>query len=291
MIQLKTHVLRVPIALSLMVIISMLLTCCVAPNNLASESAMQRIVKSGKIRCGYLVYSSYFRKDPNSGKLSGIFHDVMEEVGKNAGLKIEWVEEVGYSGIFPALASNRFDVFAGGLWPNASRAKAAAFSAPVFYSAITGWVRPDDKRFDKDPSIVNSPAIKIATIDGAMEDIIAKTDFPKATRLSLPELSSFTQNLLNVTTRKADITFAEPMVVNEFLKSNPGALRQIWLEKPVRIFGNCLAVKPGEEELKDFLDVAVNEIVDDGRASKILSTHEPSRGTFYPLAQPYTVPH
>lgn len=269
---------------------SVALCCCsnATIKNEQQETAMQRILKSGKIRCGYLVYSSYFQKEPNTGKLSGIFHDLMEEIGKNANLKVEWTEEVGYQGIFPGLQSNRFEVFAGGLWPNTSRARAAAFSAPVFYSAITAWVRPDDIRFDKDVSIVNSPQYSIATIDGAMEDLISKNDFPKAKRLSLPELSPFIQNLLNVTTRKADITFAEPMVVKEFLKTNPGALKQVGADKPVRIFGNCFAIKPGEDELKDFLDVAVQEIVNDGRAGKILARYE--RDTFYPLARPYSLP-
>ena len=32
------------------------------------------------------------RKDPNAGELSGIFHDPMEEIGKRASLKINWVE-------------------------------------------------------------------------------------------------------------------------------------------------------------------------------------------------------
>lgn len=256
----------------------------------ASETAMQRILRSGKIRCSYVCYSSYFRKDPNTGELSGIFHDVMEEIGKNASLKVEWTEEVGYEGIFPSLQSRRTDVFAGGLWPNASRAKAAAFSEPVFYSAITAWVRPDDTRFNKDLSLLNSPKYKIATIDGAMEDLISKTDFPEAVRLSLPELTSFDQNLLNVTTRKADITFAEPMVMVGFLKKNPGSLRQIHGDKPLRIFGNCLAVKPGEVELQDFLDVAVKEIVNDGSAARILKKYEPDQKTFYSIAAPYVIP-
>ncbi len=283
--KLKPHL----ISLSAISLVLVTLTGCTAANNQFRESVMQRIIRSGKIRCSYLVYSSYFRKDPNTGKLSGIFHDLMEEIGKNADLQVEWVEEVGYEGIFPGLQSGRSDVFAGGLWANASRAKAAAFSEPVFYSAITPWVRPEDKSFDADLNAVNSPSYKIATIDGAMEDIIAKTDFPKAKRVSLPELSPFSQNLLNVVTGKADITFAEPMVVSEFLSNNPGSLRQIHAEKPIRIFGNCLATKSSEIELKDFLDVAVMEIVNDGRAEKILQQYQPNQTTFYRLAQPYRV--
>lgn len=261
-----------------------------AKQEAATETGMQRVLKKGTIRCSYLVYSSYFRKDPNTGTLSGIFHDVVEEIGKRAGLKIDWVEEVGYANIFPGLEANRCDVFCGGLWANASRAKSASFSVPIFYSAITTWCRPSDHRFDKDLSAINTSKVTIATIDGAMEDIIAKTDFPDAKRESLPELSPFVQNFLNIVHNKADVTFAEPMVVNEFLKTNPNALRQVAPDRPVRVFGNSLAVKAGETRLKEFLDVALQELVNDGTVQKVLEKYEPNRNTFYPLAKPYRLP-
>ncbi len=255
-----------------------------------SETAMDRVLRTGKIRCSYALYSSYFRKDPNTGALSGIFHDVMEAIGKNAGLKIDWAEEVGYVNIFPGLESNRCDAFCGGLWPNASRAKAAAFSIPINYSAITTWVRTDDHRFDNDLSLINSPSIRIATLDGAMEDLIAKTDFPKAKRVSLPELSSFALNLTNISTKKADVTFAEPMVVQEFLKTNPGVLRQVMPDKPLRVFGNAIAVKKGETELRDFLNVALEELLNDGSIAKILDHYDTNGSSFYPVALPYRMP-
>jgi len=261
-----------------------------ASDNTQHETGMQRVLRTGKIRCSYLLYSYYFQKDPNTGKLSGIFHDVMEEIGRRSDLKIDWVEEVGFQNIFPGLNANRCDVFCGGLWPNATRAKAALFSRPVFYSAITTWCRTSDNRFSKDLSIINSPSFKIATIDGAMEDIIAKSDFPQAKRESLPELSPFVQNLLNVVHNKADVTFAEPMVVNEFLGQNPNTLKQIAPEKPLRIFGNSLAVKLEEQGLKEFLDVALEEIVNDGQLDKIIGRYKLNKGTVYPLARPYQLP-
>lgn len=265
--------------------------CTSSVSNHQRETALQRILKSGKIRCSYLVYSSYFRKNPNTGKMSGIFYDVMEEIGKDSGLQIDWVEEVGFQTIFPGLNTDRYDVFAAGLWPNISRAKAASFTVPVNYSAITAWVRPEDHRFDSNLSLIDSPLVKIATIDGAMEDLIAKTSFPKAARVSLPESSPFVQNLLNVADKKADITFSEPMVVAEYLKTNKNKLRQIGADKPIRIFGNCLAVKTGETELRDFLNVAILEIVQDGRVDKILKRYESSPNYFYPVARPYALPN
>lgn len=268
----------------------LVLACCTVSETNKHESAMDRVLRTGTLRCSYTPYSSYFRKDPNTGQLSGIFYDVMKEIGKNSGLKVEWVEEVGYQSIFSGLEADRYDIFAAGLWPNATRAKAGLFTIPIFYSAITTWVRPDDHRFDSNLSVINSRAVRIATIDGAVEDIIAKTDFSKAQLVSLPELSPFSQNLLNVVNKKADLTFAEPMVVREFLVTNPGTLKQVAPDKPLRIFGNALVVKREEASLKEFLNVALKELVDSGRVDKILATYKIPAGTYYLVAHPYGLP-
>ncbi len=250
-------------------------------------TVMQRVLDGGKIRCSYLIYSPYFRKDPNTGELSGIFHDVMEEIGKNSDLEIDWVEEVGYENIFVGLDAARYDVFAGGLYPNASRAKVGSFTIPVFYSIVTTWGRPDEHRFDEDLSAIDSPSVRIATIDGAIEDIIAKTDFPNASRVSLPQLSPFTQNFLNITSGKADITFAEPGLATEYLQANPGAIQQLSPDNPLRIFGNSLVVRTGEVELLAFLDVGLRELLFTGRIDKILAKYEPAPNVFPRVATPY----
>jgi len=253
---------------------------------LTEESRLETILKTGKIRASYLVYSPYFRKDPNTGELSGIFHDIMEEIGRAAELKIEWVEEVGYEGLFAGLDSRRYDVFAGGLWPSTSRAKAGGFTIPVFYSVIKAWGRKEESRFEGLKGI-NSPDVRIATIDGAMEDIIAKTDFPSAHRESLPQLSMFTQNLINITHKKADVTFAEPGIIQEFLQTNPGTLKELAPDKPLRIFGNSIVVPRGDFELKAFLDVALREMLYSGIVERILKRYEPAPGIFPRVALPY----
>jgi polar amino acid transport system substrate-binding protein len=252
----------------------------------ALESRLPKIINTGEIRCSYLIYSPYFRKDPNTAELSGIFHDLMEEIGKKASLKINWVEEVGYENIFAGLDSGRYDVFAGGLWPNATRAKAGSFSIPVFYSVIKAWGRANETRFTALAGI-NTPTVRIATIDGAMEDIIAQSDYPKATRVSLPQLSPFTQNLLNITSSKADITFAEPGIIREFLVTNTGTLKELAPDRPLRIFGNCLVLKRGDTQLKEFLDAALAELLYSGAVDRILQKYEPGPGVFPRAALPY----
>lgn len=250
------------------------------------DPRFRQMIAKQEIRCSYLVYSPYFRKDPNTGTLSGIFHDIMEEIGRRSSIKIVWVEEVGYETIFEGLKSGKHDVFCGGLWPNATRARVGSFSVPVFYSVVKAWGRADETRFANLEG-VNESSIKVATIDGAMEDIIAKADFPRAGRESLPQQTPFSQNLLNITSKKADITFAEPGVIREYLSKNPGTLKELAPDKPLRIFGNVLVLPQHEHQLKQFLDTALLEMLYSGAIDRILQKYEPGPGVFPRVALPY----
>lgn len=196
-------------------------------------------------------------KDPNTGKLTGFFVEAMEEAGKKLGLKVVWAEEVGGESLFEGLRSDRFDIMGSGLWPNAQRARAGDFSIPLCYSVIKAYGRSNDNRFGDSLDKINSPNVTIAVIDGFMESFVAKEDFLNAKCLSLPQLSPFSQNLLNIVTRKADVTFAEPGIIALFLKNNPGTLKELGSGMPIRVFGNAFVFKPGETRFKDMFNVAL----------------------------------
>jgi len=43
--------------------------------------------------------------------------------------------------------------------------------------------------------------------DGAMDSVIANTDFPKAQQIAIPQLNPWSDNLLNTISNKADVLF------------------------------------------------------------------------------------
>jgi len=251
-----------------------------------SGDTYDRVMKTGVIRCSYIVYPPYCMKDPNTGKLSGVFVEAMEQAATNLSLKAEWTEEVGYDSLFQGLETNRHDVFAGGLWPNAERARAGEFTIPIFYSAIRAYGRTDEHRF-KNLDGINSSDVTIAVLDGAIEDHIARADYPKAKRFSIPQLTPFSQNLHNIVAHKADLTFAEPGMIDLFLKTNPGTLKELAPDKPVRIFGNAFVVKLGDVRFKNMLNATLDEMVNDGAVDKLLKKYEPGPNVFLRVALPY----
>lgn len=143
------------------------------------------------------------------------------------------------------------------IWTNSARAREADHTSPLYYSAVSTWVKSNNNRFNKNLNILNSVDYSIATIDGEAADLIAKTDFPKATIFSLPAMTSISDMILNVSMGKADATFLENYTAQEFLKTNPNSIKQVG--GAIRLYGNAMYVKKGEHDLRLMINDAIEE--------------------------------
>jgi len=281
----------ISVYICILLVTVLLFGCSFQPNTSAvvqGESVYSRVMRSGTIRCGYAMFPPYCMKDPNTGKLSGIFVEILEEAGKNLGLKINWSEEVGWGSIIQGLETNRYDLVPTGVWPNASRGKHASFSIPLFYNGLNVYVRANDNRFTDKLQSINSESITIATIDGYLNQDIAKNRFPRAHRLTHPDMCDGGQVFLDVTTNKADLTLNDPSLAALFLKNNPGTIKNI-TNTPIAIEANTMMFKIGEPAFKSMLDTALTELINTGYVDKVLNKYEPKRGVYYRLALPYQV--
>lgn len=227
-------------------------------------STLERVLKTGTIRCGYFTWPPYITKDPNTGKLSGINYDIMEAIGKNLGLKIDWVAEVGVGDVVASLNTNKFDVMCATVWPSPGRTQNLTLSLPTFYDEVHAFVRADDKRFDGDLSKADKKEIKVSGIDGDYSQDLAKEKLPNATQAMLAQTASGSEILLQVASKKADIAFTDAAMVDEFMKNSPGTLREVAGIGPVRYYGETIAVKRGEFQLKNMIDTSIMQLTNDG---------------------------
>jgi ABC-type amino acid transport substrate-binding protein len=276
------------------VLVLMLILGCqqqITSNNQgSSQPAFDRVINTKTIRVGYISYPPSLIKDPNSGNITGIFHDVLEEIGHRADLKIEFVEEETWGTMIEAVNSGRVDLICTGLWPNSTRAKFADFTDPIYFSPIKAYVKVGDKTFDNNLGKANDPATKIATIDGEMTSIIASTDFPKASVDSLPQSTDVSQVLLEVAGGKAALTFVEPAVAGAFLDKNPDAVQEVSGVAPVRVFPNVMMVAKGETKLVSLLNTSLGELANTGFIDQIIGKYEKTPGLFLRRALPYSLP-
>ena len=259
-------------------------------NSAGASAPYDKIVAAKTIRCGYVPYPPGLIKDPNTGAIKGIFAEALESSAKDLGYKIDWSEEVGWGTMIEGLTAGRYDAVCSPVWANSTRSQFAEFTNPIFYSGIGVYVRADDHRFDTNLSGINAVGVTLATIDGEMTSIIADQDYPTAKRVALPQNSDVSQVLLNVVNRKADVTFVEPYIAEEFMKANPGALRNLVPARPVRVFANGAMVAKGNYQLKGLMDAMISEAVNSGRADRAIVKYDIGKGTFYPVALPYRQP-
>ena len=280
---------RLILSLSLIVLAS-LASCRPAPGDSATatkqENTYQRVVRTGVIRAAYLSYPPACMKDPKTGKLTGTFVEILEKIAENSGLKIEWTEEVGWGSQIEGLEAGRYDLVGSPVWANPTRGKLTTLSSPVYFSGIGIYVRSDDNRFDNDWTKINSPDARVVTIDGETGDLIARTQFPKAQRVSLPQLSDISQLFLEVSSKKADVLFAEPYFAKQYFKSNPANLKNIAAARPIRVLGNCYMAKKNEFQFKQLIDTALQDLLNSGYVTQVLAKYE-GGDTFYEVAKPY----
>ena len=236
-----------------------------------AKSAAQRVIDSGVLRCGYATSPPVLVKDPNTGKLSGSDYDIVEAIGQKLNIKIEWTEEVGWGNFIEGLRTNRYDMMCGSLWPDDARIKFLSLTRPVYYDRMLAYARFDDKRFDGNIDNINTPTTQIAVTDGDASATFARQRFPQAKILSLPQTAVVADMMLSLTTKKADIIFLDPVRIAVFEKENKNKIRPVANVEPVNVIGTSFGVKGREFQLRDMIDVALRELVNNGTIARLLA--------------------
>lgn len=251
------------------------------------SSIYNKVVSSGTIRACYTAFPPALIKDPNTGKLSGIFFETLNKAAQNMGLKVDWSTEVGWGDAIEALNSGKCDIVGSDSWSNSTRGKSAEFIQPVYYSAINAYVRANDNRFDNNVLVANNANYKLATLDGETSQVIAAQNFPNAKTIQLPQLSDVSQLFVNVADGKADMTFQDTATANQYMKSNPGKIKNVSTKKPIVVYGDVMMVKKGEFAFKSAIDNAIIELLNNGYVDGVINKYE--SGGIYRVATPYVI--
>lgn len=237
------------------------------------------VFERGVVRVGYTIYPPGILKGED-GKPRGIAVDVLNEAVTRLNLKIEWTEEVGWGTQIEGLDTGRYDIIGTAVWPNPKRARLATLSKPLFYSPLYFYARPDDTRFAEgfDLAVLDDASVKISAIEGATAETIVKGQFPKATRVTLPQNADVAQSFLDVVGKKADLVITEPYQAKKFLAAQPGAVRNILAKRPLRVFGNCYMFKRDETAFENMLNTVLEDLHQSGFIDAKLKEYEKEAG-------------
>lgn len=260
-----------------------LLLLFISCNNLNSDKKnnsdlLSRIKETKEIKVGYVSYPPGFIVDPNTNEKSGIFNDVLLAIAKDNDLKIIYKEEVTWATMIESLKTGRVDLIANPVWATNERKKNADFSTAVYYSPIGVYVRENDNRFDNDRSKINDSKVKIAGVDGEINTIIGREDFPKAQLKPFPNNIDVAQLFLEIESGRKDVTFAEPMFAYDYINKNPGKIKNIGKSDPIRSYPNGFMFKQNEDDFKEFLNRSINKLIENGQINEIIDQYKPFEG-------------
>ncbi len=252
----------------------------------AKESAYDRVMRTGVLKCGYILYPRFLERDLNTKEMSGMYFDMMEEIARHLSLKLEWTEEVGFANAFDGLNTGRYDVMCMPFNQTAGRARVNEFTVPVVFYPYYMYVRNGDTRFDNNYERANDPKVKVVYLEGEFSQTIKAERFPKAAHVSLPNLSDISQVLMELAAGKADLTMTEPTSAERFLVNNPGKLKRV-VGPSLYMQAGGLSVGIGEEKLKSMLNTTIRAMQASGSLQRIMDKYTTMPDQFFYPAQPW----
>ncbi len=255
----------------------------------AQETTYERVMRTGVIRCGYGVWPPIIIKDPNTGALSGIYHDYVEALGRAMNLKIEWTKEVDLATYIQDLNEHKFDLECSGGWPDPLRGKQLYYTHPIFYLPFYLYAREGDTRFDNNLKAIDDPSVRFAIMDGDFSALVHDELFSKSQRVSVPSNGPFANLFLQLVHNKADVTGMDAFSGEPFFVSNPGQIRRI-PSPPLRIIPNNLSMARGETDFLNMINVATDALINNGAIDRILDKYSFKEGTLFRVSKPYEVP-
>ena len=244
------------------------------------ESAYDRVMRTGVIRCGYMPWPPFFDVDPNTGELGGLNREIFDQVFKLLDLKVQYVEvTLGFH--VNELNEGKVDAICGdGPWI-ISAAKQVDYGDAYVYQPVYVYVRAAEIRADMD-----NAGVTFAGIDGDLSVDLKNFRFPKAKMHSLPSLSDPTALMMEVITGKADAAIIDSMSARRILETNPGRLKRLGGGKPLAVYPNTFSVAKGEDKLLKTINAGVAAALDIGLVDAILGKYDPA-GNLLQVNKPY----
>jgi polar amino acid transport system substrate-binding protein len=162
---------------------------------LTSESTIEQILKRGVMRVGMSTFVPWAMKD-KTGKLIGFEIDVATRLGKDMGVKVEFIP-TKWAGIIPALTTGKFDVIIGGMGILPERNLKVNFTIPYDFSGMSIVAHKDLASGFTSLSDFNKPEILIAARLGSTAVTAAQKHLPRAKIRMFDDEAQAYQELLN----------------------------------------------------------------------------------------------
>jgi len=225
------------------------------------NSVLAKIKNEGKLKVGYSQTVPWFQKDAKTGGLTGIYFDVMELLGKNLEIKVEY-QEVSWANATVGLRKGDFDVFGSSLYYTIPRALVVNYVYPMWHKGRLVLTHKDFKDRFKTAADFDNPDVTFSVNMGSAEENWVKMRFPKAKIITTSGQIALSAE--PVRTKKAQLWASGDIDCILMARKNTDWAVVVDPEQPIDVNTNTWAIRYGDPEWKFFLDMWGDKMVASG---------------------------
>ncbi|SFX92072.1 MULTISPECIES: ABC transporter substrate-binding protein [unclassified Pseudomonas] len=214
------------------------------------------------------AYPPFNNKDA-SGQVVGFDKDIGDALC--AKMKVECgVVTSDWDGIIPALNAKKFDFLISSLSITEERKQAVDFTDP-YYSNKLQFIAPKNVEFKTDPATLKGKIIgaQRATLAGTWLEDLGDDD------ITIKLYDTQENAYLDLTSGRVDAILADKYVNYDWLKTDAGRAYEFKGDPVVESDKIGIAVRKGDNDLRNRLNAALKEIVADGTYKKINDKYFP----------------
>lgn len=204
-----------------------------------------------------------FKQD---GKLAGIEIDLAEQIGKDTGRRIKFVE-LGFADLTPALLDDRIDIIMAGMSITEERALTVRFIEPYMHSGQMALIRSADVE-----RLNGLDAIYAANAKVGFEENTTGAEFAREMlfEAKLEPYATVDDGVRALRAGEIDVFIHDAPTVWR-IGASPGETQLIGLYAPLTEESLAWAVRPTDEELANTLDALVRKWKHNGTLQAILN--------------------
>ena len=220
----------------------------------ASEGTLEKVKRTKELNVGYFVLEPSIMEEPNSGKKSGIFIDLIESIGKSLDAKIVY-HKIDLANFAAGLQAKQFDLCIGATFATPKRAAAVLFTRPLFYSGYTGVAKKGMAKNYTKWSQIDAIGLRVAVKQGSAIDDYIAADFKNAKIIRLSG-ADLTLPLAAVSSGQADVGLMNQQTVYTYLRAHP-ELEEVLPDQPAVPTNFSWAVRPDDLRWLNFINTCL----------------------------------
>jgi cyclohexadienyl dehydratase len=247
---------------------------CGNDDEAGADASLHAVIEAGRAKVGYLEWEPAVFVDPQTGKLAGVFVDMVEDMAATLNIQVEWVK-TDLDHFTNQLSEGAFDFCVGPTFMTPQLATQVAFTQAVAYIGNAGVVRQDSIFAPLTIQNLTKAGLRIAVLRGQAMEAYARKHFPQAKLIVIPG-DNLAAPLAAVSAGEADIGLSDTVTVLKYLSEDSNV-------KPVLV---------GEAQQMDVLPIAWSTRPEDARLREFLNStidYYKSTGRLIELQEKYPI--